>query len=136
MRRTVVGLGSRASVFITALLMLNIWGSTQLDAQARPSGMPRWRAELPATQHFQTFADPLEYTIPADSLSKTRSHTLTGLLIGSAVGLAATGLFLAAFCSDADTECGADEYGRALVIIAVPAAAVGALVGSLIHTRE
>ena len=54
--------------------------------------------------------------------------------VRSAVGLAATGLFLAAFCGDADTECGADEYGRALVIIAVPAAAAGALIGSLIHT--
>jgi hypothetical protein len=68
--------------------------------------------------------------------SETRSHTLTGLLIGGLVGAAATGLFLAAFCSDADTQCGADEVGRAVLIIAVPPAVVGAVVGSLIRTKR
>ncbi len=119
-----------------AFLALNVWGITHLEAQARAPSLHRWQAELPAQQHRSSFADKLEYAVPEDSISKTHSHTFTGLLIGSAVGLASTGLFLAAFCGDPDTECGADEYGRALVIIAVPAAAAGALIGSLIHTRE
>jgi hypothetical protein len=60
---------------------------------------------------------------------------MTGLLIGSVVGAAATGAFLAAFCSDPDTKCGADEVVRAVVIIAVPPALVGALIGSLVRTK-
>jgi hypothetical protein len=68
--------------------------------------------------------------------SETHSHTLTGLLVGSLVGAVATGVFLAAFCSDADTQCGADEVGRAVVIIAVPPAVVGAVIGSLIRTKS
>lgn len=121
---------------VVAFLALTLCGITHLEAQARALGLSRWQAELPAKQHFSSFASKLDYAVPEDSTSKTHSHTLTGLLIGSAVGLAATGLFLAAFCGDPDTECGADEYGRALVIIAVPAAAAGALIGSLIHTSE
>ena len=121
---------------LVALLALNLCGITHLEAQATAFSLSRWQAELPAKQNHSSFADNLEYTVPEDSISKTHPHPLTGLLIGSAVGLAATGLFLAAFCGDPDTECGADEYGRALVIIAVPAAAAGALIGSLIHTSE
>ena len=66
----------------------------------------------------------------------TRHHTGTGLLIGGLVGAAATTLFLVAFCSDPDTACGADEVGRAAVVIALPLAAVGALIGSLARTEE
>ena len=121
---------------VVAFLALNVYGTIHLEAQARTLSLPRWRAELPAKQPLSSLADKLDYGVPEDSTSKTHSHTLTGLLIGSAVGLAATGIFLAAFCGDPDTECGADEYGRALVIIAVPAAAAGALIGSLIRTGE
>ena len=66
----------------------------------------------------------------------TRNHTETGLLIGGLIGAAATTLFLVAFCSDPDTACGADEVGRAAVVIALPSAAVGALIGSLVRTEE
>jgi hypothetical protein len=121
---------------VVAFLALHVCGTTHLEAQARVLSLPRWRAELPAKQHLSSLADKLDYAVPEDSTSKTHSHTLTGLLIGSALGLAATGLFLAGFCGDPDTECGADEYGRAILIIAVPAAAAGALIGSLIHTGE
>jgi hypothetical protein len=122
---------------VVAFLALNVCGIAHLEAQASALGLTRWQAELPTKQqHLSSFADKLEYALPEDSTSKTHSHTLTGLLIGSAIGLAATGLFLAAFCGDPDTECGADEYGRAIVIIAVPAAAAGALIGSLIRTGE
>jgi hypothetical protein len=61
---------------------------------------------------------------------------MTGLLIGGAVGAVATGVFLAAFCSDPDTQCGADEFGRAVLIIGVPPALLGALIGSLIRTED
>ena len=67
--------------------------------------------------------------------SGRHSHTVTGLLIGSLVGAAATGTFLAAFCSDPDTRCGADEVARAVVIIAVPSAIVGAVIGSLVRPK-
>lgn len=66
----------------------------------------------------------------------SRSHTGTGLLIGGLVGAAATTLFLVGFCGDPDTSCGEDEVGRAVLVIAVPCAAGGALIGSLIHTEE
>jgi hypothetical protein len=58
------------------------------------------------------------------------------LLVGGLIGAAATTVFLVAFCSDPDTACGADEVGRAVVIIAVPCAAAGALIGSLVRTEE
>jgi hypothetical protein len=68
--------------------------------------------------------------------AETHSHTLTGLLIGGLVGAGATGLFLGVFCNDADTQCGADEVGRAVLIIAVPPAVLGAVIGSLIRTKR
>ena len=67
--------------------------------------------------------------------SGRHSHTMTGLLVGSLVGAAAAGTFLAMFCSDSDTRCGADEVARAVVIIAVPSALVGAVIGSLVRTK-
>jgi hypothetical protein len=67
---------------------------------------------------------------------QSRSHTGTGLLIGGIVGAAATTIFLIGFCSDSDTRCELDEVGRAVLFIAVPVAAVGALIGSLIHTED
>ena len=67
--------------------------------------------------------------------SGRHSHTLTGLLIGSLVGAAATGAFLGVFCSDPDTRCGAHEVARAVVVIAVPSALVGAVIGSLVRTK-
>ena len=70
------------------------------------------------------------------AVSESHAHTLTGLLIGGLVGAAATGIFLAASCSDADTQCDADEVGRAVLIIAVPPALAGALIGSLIKTKR
>jgi cation transporter-like permease len=57
-------------------------------------------------------------------------------LIGGIIGAAATTVFLIGFCSDSDTKCELDEVGRAALFIAVPAAAVGALIGSLIHTED
>lgn len=95
------------------------WDGVLLDSRERPE-----RA-LPTTTELWR----------PDTLS-TRSHTRTGLLIGGLVGSVATAVFLAGFCSDPDTECGLDEIGRAVLFIAVPAAAAGALIGSLIRTKR
>lgn len=54
--------------------------------------------------------------------------------MGGIVGAVATTVFLIGFCDDPDTECGADEVGRAFVIFTFPAAAAGALIGSLIRS--
>lgn len=98
-----------------------------------PSRLTSWRPELaqdgPAPRTLASTAlDPARHG--------TRSHAGTGLLIGGIVGVAATGAFLALFCSDPDTSCGADEVGRAAVVFAPPPAALGALIGSLIHTED
>jgi len=45
-------------------------------------------------------------------------------------------VFLIGFCSDPDTSCQADEVGRAALVFAVPAAAVGALIGALVRTES
>jgi hypothetical protein len=66
----------------------------------------------------------------------TGNHAGTGLLVGTAVGIAAATVFLIQFCDDADTECGADEVGRAVAIFTVPTALAGALVGYLIPRGE
>jgi hypothetical protein len=58
------------------------------------------------------------------------------LLFVSVLGGVAPGVFLAAFCNDPDTQCGADEVVRAVVIIAVPPAVVGAVIGSLVRTKN
>jgi len=58
------------------------------------------------------------------------------LLIGGLVGVSAATVFLIGFCDGPDTACGADEIGRAPVVIAVPCAAVGELIGSLVRTER
>jgi hypothetical protein len=118
-------------VLLGALL---IGSPAVLAGQALAPPLRSWHAELRTEAAFRPRAtDPVPW-VKANSPS--HSHTLTGLLIGGLVGVAATGVFLAAFCSDPDTQCGADEVGRALVIIAVPSAVVGAVIGSLIRTEN
>jgi hypothetical protein len=108
-----------------------------LQAQAATAPLPAWRAEPSATGGIlggQQAWDVAPALRSVESPEK-HSHTWTGLLVGGLVGGAATAVFLAAFCGDPDTACGADEVGRAVVIIAVPVAAAGALIGSLIRTE-
>jgi hypothetical protein len=115
-----------------ALLTILLLASVQdLRSQALAPRLEGWRPPVPSPGSVHLA--PVSHAV---ANSETRSHTLTGLLIGGLVGAAATGLFLAAFCSDADTQCGADEVGRAVLIIAVPPAVVGAVVGSLIRTKR
>jgi len=99
-----------------------------LEAQAVSARFESWRPPVEA---------PWLATVPplATHSARTHGHTMTGLLIGGLVGAVATGVFLGAFCSDPDTHCGVDEVARATAFIALPAAAVGALVGTLVRTR-
>jgi len=64
-----------------------------------------------------------------------RSHVARGAIIGAIVGGAATGLFLAAFCSDPDTLCEADEFAKVGLIIGLPPVALGTAIG-LIASHE
>ena len=109
---------------IPALLALSLCLATPVQVQGQALGAP-----------FRSWGPDSARQWRTDTLS-TRTHTGTGLLVGSIVGAVATGVFLAGFCSDADTQCGADEVGRAVLIIAVPTALVGTLVGSLIRTER
>jgi len=125
----------RTTGLLLALLLLGSHPGAQ--AQAATAPLPAWRAEPSATDgvlSWQRAWDVAPALWPVDSPEK-HSHTWTGLLVGGLVGGAATAVFLAAFCGDPDTSCGADEVGRAVVIIAVPVAAAGALIGSLIRTE-
>ena len=119
---------SRPTGTLLAILLLGT--SHILPGQVLAPPVIGWRFTLPTQT---TIRAPLG---PQMVVSSGRhSNTLTGLLIGSLVGAAATGTFLAAFCSDPDTRCGADEVARAGVIIAVPSAIVGAVIGSLVRTK-
>jgi hypothetical protein len=104
------------------VLALGLVHPPVLQAQRAQPPLASWQGELLPPEPAGRF--------------ESRSHTGTGLLVGGLVGLAATGLFLVAFCSDADTSCGAGEVGRAVLVIAVPFAMVGALIGSLSSTEE
>jgi len=107
-----------------------------LWAQTASGPLPRWRPDLATVdnlRHNESDSGPL---VPIQDSSPTRSHTWTGLLVGGLVGGVATAVFLSAFCGDPDTQCGADEVGRAVLIIGVPPAVVGAIIGSLIRTKR
>jgi hypothetical protein len=65
-----------------------------------------------------------------------KSKVATGALVGLLVGSAATGVFLAAFCSDPDTLCEADEVWRAFALIALPATAVGTAIGLAVRVER
>jgi len=119
------------------LLGVLLLGSAEvLAGQVLAPPLRSWYPELRSEAAFRPWARSADLVPWVDASSQTHSHTLTGLLIGGLVGVAATGVFLAAFCSDPDTQCGADEVGRAVVIIAVPSAVVGAVIGSLIRTES
>ncbi|HET6837720.1 MAG TPA: hypothetical protein VFH24_06720 [Gemmatimonadales bacterium] len=109
-------------------ITLLLTGTASVEAQRETGPLPNWEAEAPDRPR-----------VPNPSFgtgSEARSQTGKGLLIGGLIGAAATTLFLIGFCSDADTKCEMDEVGRAVLVIAVPAAALGALIGSLVRTNE
>jgi hypothetical protein len=117
---------------IVAVLFLG--SSAGLKAQAMAPLISSWQVPpLPDTTVNTRWVNHADL-VPRQDSTATRSHTGTGLLVGGLIGVAATTVFLIGFCDDPDTRCGIDEVGRALVIIALPAAALGALIGSLIHS--
>jgi hypothetical protein len=108
-----------------------------LQAQVAGAPFPNWHHELmPAGGSASRSGG--QYRVSDGVLipgSAARSHAGTGLLIGGIVGAVATTVFLVGFCGDPDTACGADEVGRAVVLIAVPCAAVGTFIGWLVRTE-
>ena len=124
---------SRSSVTLLAILALT---RTQLSAaQALVPPLPSWRPQRIGPPAAYVLASDVRVPSSPAVQSSGHRHTVTGLLIGGIIGTVATGVFLAAFCSDPDTHCGADEVGRAFVIIAVPPALLGATIGSLVRTK-
>ena len=112
----------------TGLLLLSLVSTPSLQAQKMAPPLTGWDAGLLWQDRTR-----VPHVL---SQQGRRSHTGTGLLVGAVIGAAATTVFLIGFCSDADTKCEMDEVGRAVLFIAVPAAALGALIGSLIHTDD
>jgi len=123
-------------VLVTVLLLTTLAAARPgvLHAQLANAPFPIWTGERPR-QADATLALRLP-SVPPPREGAARSHTGTGLLVGGLIGAAATTIFLVGFCGDPDTACGADEVGRAVLVIAVPCAAAGALIGSLIHTED
>jgi hypothetical protein len=119
------------SVLLSVLLLAT---TDFLSAQALAPPFPSWHPQLPAETILPSLAKEAAPVSARAMSSHGQSHTMTGLLIGGLVGAAATGVFLAGFCSGSDTHCGGDEVGTAAVIIALPLAVVGAIIGSLIRT--
>ena len=119
----------RAPAVSAAALLLALSGTvlpSRVHAQAARPPLPAWRAEM------QRETPPAAIR----EMSVSRTHTQTGLLIGGLVGSAATAAFLILYCSDPDTRCRASEVATGALVIALPAAAVGALIGSLVRTEE
>ena len=129
----------RCPVVIATCLLVTGGGAAApaaLHGQLARPPLPAWTGEpAPGGDPPQARAPRFLAVLPPEEGSR-RSHTGTGLLIGALVGAAATTVFLIGFCGDPDTACGADEVGRAVLVIAVPCAAAGALIGSLVHTEE
>jgi hypothetical protein len=130
----------RAPVLLTAGLFIALLGlpPTPVGAQVAGTRFPTWRDELPQRDHgaVQALIERQAPILRPGDRPSTRSHIRTGLIIGGVVGAVATTAFLAAFCGDPDTACGADEVGRAVVLIGVPCAAAGGLIGWLVRTEE
>jgi hypothetical protein len=121
-----------AGLLFAGLLLGNPSG---LTAQAVSRPFPAWETALPDTRP-DTSLHRLFPSASPDREGSAGNHARTGLLIGAAVGLAASTLFLIQFCDDPDTECGADEVGRAVAVFTVPAALAGMSIGYLIPKRE
>jgi hypothetical protein len=119
------------------LAVLGLAHPATLQGQVAATPFPTWQEEL-VLDGGEAEPSGIRHEVSTGLLlegSSTRSHAGTGLLIGGIVGAVATTVFLVGFCGDPDTACGADEVGRAVVLIGVPFAAVGTLIGWLVRTE-
>ncbi|MGD8496407.1 MAG: hypothetical protein PVF05_09480, partial [Gemmatimonadales bacterium] len=67
---------------------------------------------------------------------RTRRHTWLGLGVGAGIGAASTLFVLSGFCDTGDSPCSAGDIARDGLLITVPAALVGALIGTLVKSEE
>lgn len=121
-------------VACAAVAALVLVSGTHSHAQARAPAWAVWEPALPV----EAPAGPVG--APAVALDGERkSHAVTGLLVGATVGALGTLIVLSSVCSDADedTDCGGSRtFPAKMVVVAIPFALLGAVVGSLIKTRR
>lgn len=67
---------------------------------------------------------------------RTRRHTWLGLGVGAGIGAGSTLFVLSGFCDTGDSPCTASEIVRDGLLITVPAALAGALIGTLVKSEE
>jgi hypothetical protein len=65
-------------------------------------------------------------------VTKRKDHTVTGLLIGAGLGFAGGWWFYDALCEAVDNRCG-NSRTLPVLVGAGAGAALGALIGSLVH---
>lgn len=94
------------------------------------TGLPAQERFVPVSS-LRTRSPELRDSGVTDREHAAMSSTGTGVLVGGVIGLSAAAFFLTVFCSDGDTQCGADEFLRAVVVFAVPPAVVGGVIGAL-----
>jgi hypothetical protein len=87
-------------------------------------------------EHPTTMRIPLPALTRLDVSQGRRSHWVRGGAIGLVTGLAASGLFLAAFCSDPDTSCHADTVGKVTAIFGLPPTMIGLGIGLAIRSER
>jgi len=118
--------------------LLALAPAASLHAQATAPHAAAWRADPPriAAVDGRAATGGHRTRFTAGDTARTKTHPVTGLAIGAGAGLAAAGLLLSGFCSGGDDICSSSDKGRLLFITVVPAAALGALIGSLIHTHR
>jgi hypothetical protein len=97
----------------------------------RPDALVIRSIDRPGTMRI-----PLPALTRLDVSQGRHSHWVRGGAIGLAAGLAASGLFLAAFCSDLDTSCHADTVGRVLAIFGLPPTMIGLGIGLAIRSER
>ena len=114
---------------ILTLLFTVATAATPLCAQIPTSpAAARFEALSYWEEAQSTRITPLPASVEADG----KAHTVTGLVIGAAVGLVAGYALYDIFCEAVDNRC-ADSRFRLLLYGGVVGGALGALIGSLAH---
>jgi hypothetical protein len=128
----------RCAVVLAISLSLTVFGAAtpgDLHAQRVHAPFPAWAGAHPGEAGLHQAPSPRPLSPLLARSDSSGSGAVQGLLVGGLVGAVATTVFLIGFCGG-DTSCGADEVGRAVVVIALPCAAAGALIGALADSSE